>query len=151
MILIIAIFAFLTPEASAQYRWGEDRLIAHFDNGVAVTGPGYSSFHCFYGTDSDVFVGIVEDSTSNLGDRFIIRKSFNNGLSWTRQNTFSATTIQIFSPSFCIAPSTGNIFVVCSASHGNEPLSLSEENTAMMPFFWFKILILSLSTPEPVS
>ncbi len=65
-------------------------------------------------------MGIVEDSTSNLGDRFIIRKSFNNGLSWTRQNTFSATTIQIFSPSFCIAPSTGNIFVVCSASQGNE-------------------------------
>lgn len=95
--------------ASAQVLWGPDQLIGHFDEGLSSVGSGFSNFDCLYGSNSDVFVAFCEHTTSASGDKFIIRKSFNNGETWTYQNSATGNVNGLVSPGLCTIPGTSLI------------------------------------------
>jgi len=120
------LFLFLSSTALSQSKWGDDYLIGHFDEGISSTGTGYSNFDCLYGTDSDVFVGFVEHTTEpGTGDLSIIRKSFDNGMTWTRQSMFSGGPLLLFSPSICKIPSSGNILTTTVVQYGTDSTRIS--------------------------
>ena len=100
----------ITPGiATAQVMWGQERLIGHFDEGLSTVGPGFSDFDCLYGSNADVFVAFVENITSSSGDKFFIRKSFDNGETWVYQNSASGGVNNIVSPGLCNIPGTDMI------------------------------------------
>ena len=107
-IVAVAVLAFfLTPGmALAQNMWGQDQLIGHFDEGLSTVGPGFSDFDCLYGSNTDVFVTFVENSTSSTGDKFVVRKSFNNGQTWTYQSSVTGGVNNLVSPGICTIPGT---------------------------------------------
>ncbi len=114
---ILAFILLIPSPALSQERWGSDYLIGHFMEGLVVTGDGYSNFDCLYGTSSDVFVCFIEHDTGPGGDNCILRKSFNNGISWTRQSSFTGGSYPLLSPSTSLLPWNGNILVSCGVQH----------------------------------
>lgn len=125
-ILIFLMTISLTAPAFAQQRWGEDRLIGEFDQGLAQIGPGYSHFDCLYGSDADVFVCFIEDSTNGSGDILRVRKSFNNGLTWTYQQTITGGSNAFYGSNIARIPNSNNILVslVSGPSGGSRVLRI---------------------------
>lgn len=115
-LLIILSAAALT--ARAQLQWGEDRLIGNFQNGLTQVGPGFSHFDCLYGTDADVFVAFSEEGTTSSGDLLTVRKSFNNGVTWTYQKTVTGGENGLFSPNIAIIPGSNAVCVTTVAQLG---------------------------------
>lgn len=108
---VAVVFLLCSPALSDG--WAEDYLVGHFLQGIVVTGEGYSSFECLYGTDDDMLVTFVNhQGVSRSGDILTLNKSFNNGYTWTRTNTaIQGGGNTLLSPSFAPIPGTDTLLV----------------------------------------
>ena len=103
----------ISSTAFSQEGWAEDYLIAHFNEGLVPTGDGYSNFDCFYLPNSQILITFVEHSSSATGDILTIKKSFDDGLTWTSANsTISGGVNTLFSPSIAPIPDSDTLLAV---------------------------------------
>lgn len=119
VVLVVLIFLVSVP-ALSQDRWGSDYLIGNFPEGIVSTGNGYSNFDCLYGSSEDVFVCFIEHtSETGIGDILTLRKSLDNGLSWTWEQTISGGDNPLFSPSLSRLPWNGNVLITRNSHIGS--------------------------------
>lgn len=115
-LFIISVLPFTAFTSYAQTRWGEDRLVGHFDEGLTQVAAGYSHFDCLYGTGGDLFVAFIAEGTSTDGDLLTIRKSFDDGLTWAYERQVTGGPNELFSPNACLLPG-GDFLLLVTVSY----------------------------------
>ncbi|PIE52938.1 hypothetical protein CSA37_04655 [Candidatus Fermentibacteria bacterium] len=102
----VFILLVLSARALAQPLWAEDRQVGYFSEGVSSAGPGFPNIDALYGESDDLFVAMVEHSTTTEGDRLYVSKSSNNGIDWTLRKAITGGNNNIISPSIVRIPGT---------------------------------------------
>ena len=118
----IMLLLFVSIAAYSQSDWWNDVLIWNFSGGVTSPGTGFQNYDGLYGADGGVYAAAVENRPGNPeGDLIVLRKSYDHGYSWTRQNTITiGQGNHAFTPRivFCDGGSSVILFAVFSFYNG---------------------------------